>query len=124
MVVAFIDWRPTEVNLFLDKWHNANFAAPPPFARPDSAEEFQRLLLEHVTQNISGTSVMGLTSVDCNALSFGRLTVVMCELQTKQWVRTILDAKPIGWNKAIGVMKVAYNGKTERVGFSDNRMFE
>ncbi len=124
MVVMFIDWEPAAVNLFLEKWASANLPTPPPFDRPDNIKGLQRRLLEHLTQDISGASVISTTSIDCNALALALLTAAMAHLEKNQWVRSIIDAQPVGWNSRLGAIYVAYNGKSERVRFGDNRMFE
>ena len=124
MVVAYIVWNPDAVTRFLEKWDNANFAAPPPFNRPANAEEFHRRMLEHLTQNITGASVVDASSVNCNTLSLALLTVAMGDLHEEQWVRNIIDAEPVGWDSPVGALNVPYGNKVEHVRFHRSFLFD
>ncbi len=121
---AVLDWRADAINAFLYKWENAIFATPPPFKKPNNIQEFQRRMLEHLAANITGASVTSDCSIDCDALASILLTAAICRLDRQQWVRTILDAQPAGWDHVIGAILVPHDGRTELVTLGNNRMFK
>lgn len=125
VVVVIVDWDPTAVDRFLTKWDNAAFGVPPPFDRLNNARGFHRRMLEYLTENITGAVVTTNCSVDCgNSPADEYLLLAIPHLEKEQWVRTIIDTQPTGWDDMLGAISIPHSGRSVHLRLRDNLTFK